>query len=1025
MRKGHRAITRLFSLLLSLLFIMSSVSIVASADEIRQGVVGDSDVNVRTGPGTSYSKLSFKLSSGYSVDILSEHADAGGGSIPWYKVSFVRNSTTYEGYIRSDLVTVVPPADPTVIEEKIAAFPSDYKPGLRLILQMHPNWNFELYDTGLDWSYVQSRENRNGYSYINDGIESHYSTAPGCYNWETDTYIVKEGSNWYQAHPDMVAYYMDPRNFLNENDIFQFELLGFSSATHIVENIARMMEGTFMEGKTTTNAAGETVSYARAFYEVAVEANVSPFHLISRCIQEVGWSGNGCSLGTYSGYVGYYNFFNIGAHDGATSGMKYAKENGWNTAYKAILGGAKLIGEKYIAVGQNTPYFQKFNVINKSNVGSHQYMTNIAAAFSEGRIQRRKYNSMDMLDNAFTFTIPVYDNMPSAPCMQPPASGSLNNYLSDLWVEGYDLEPVFSFKDSFENGRTSYSVTIPNNFFSLAVGASAASGSATVSGDGEYFPEDITGGKIVVKCTNSSGSARTYTIQVNLVEPTDPPDDPTEESSSGSTGDCIWALNGTVLTVSGSGAMGAYTESEPAPWGTSVTEIVIDSGVTLVGASAFAGCAELKTVSIPKTVTSIGDSSFAGCTALENVLYEGSLAEREGISIGSNNEPLAEAVWKYDVCFNNSTTNTHVYDNDCDEICNYCGTKRTVSHAYDGVCDEDCNVCGAARAVTHSYDDDCDADCNLCGATRTPAHAYDNDCDSDCNLCGATRTTHHYTTVVDVATVHTLTNSTSYPFTESEGWYVSTNKTKSTSSTFTVAAQHDCTLTLNYKVSSEANYDKLYVKHGSTQLDAISGEVTKSTTVTLEKGDVLTLTYTKDGRTDGGSDCGAFKISCSCTEEKEVLSDTLTPTCTEAVVCSRCKAVVKAALSHSYDHACDVDCNVCGATRQGSGHSYDNDCDATCNVCGARRTASHVYDGAEDMNCNVCGAERPPYVVGDLDGNGAVTMDDAIYLLFAVNFPDSYPVSQLADYDKSGEVTMDDAIYLLFAVNFPESYPLT
>lgn len=705
--------------------------------------------------------------------------------------------------------------------------------------------------------------------------------------------------------------------------------------------------------------------------------------------------------------------------------MKYAKENGWNTAYKAILGGAELIGEKYIAVGQNTPYFQKYNVINKNNVGSHQYMTNIAAAFSEGRIQRKKYNSMNMLENAFTFTIPVYDNMPAAPCMQPPASGSLNNYLADLWVEGYDLEPTFSFEDSFENGRTSYSVDVPNNFFSLVVGASAASGSATVSGNTEYFLEDITGGKIVITCTNSGGSARTYTITVNLVEPTAPPDDPTEESSSGSTGDCTWALNGTVLTVSGSGAMGDYTESDPAPWGTSVTEIVIDPGVTSVGASAFAGCTALTSVSIPKMVTSIGNSAFAGCTALESVLYEGSLSEREEISIGSDNESFAEATWKYDYCFNNSDTYTHVFDNDCDEICNYCGAKRTVSHAYDGDCDADCNVCGTTRTVTHAYDGNCDADCNLCGATRTPSHTYDNDCDTDCNLCGTTRTTQHYTTVVGVAPAHTMTNSTSYPFTESDGWYVSTNKTKSTSSTYTVTAQHDCTLTLDYKVSSEANYDKLYVKRGSTQLDAISGEVTKSATLTLEKGEVLTLTYTKDGRTDGGSDCGSFRISCSCTEEKEVLSDTLTPTCTEAVVCSRCKAVVRAALSHSYDHACDADCNACGATRQVSGHSYDNDCDATCNACGAKRTASHVYDGSDDMECNACGAERPPYVIGDLDENGTVDMDDAIYLLFAVNFPSSYLVNQPVDYDKSGTEDMDDAIYLLFAVNFPSSYPLT
>ena len=61
---------------------------------------------------------------------------------------------------------------------------------------------------------------------------------------------------------------------------------------------------------------------------------------------------------------------------------------------------------------------------------------------------------------------------------------------------------------------------------------------------------------------------------------------------------------------------------------------------------------------------------------------------------------------------------------------------------------------------------------------------------------------------------------------------------------------------------------------------------------------------------------------------------------------------------------------------------------------------------------------------GDVDNDGDVDMDDAIYLLFNVNFPASYPVGQPANFDGLGEVTMDDAIYLLFHVNFPSSYPL-
>ncbi len=61
---------------------------------------------------------------------------------------------------------------------------------------------------------------------------------------------------------------------------------------------------------------------------------------------------------------------------------------------------------------------------------------------------------------------------------------------------------------------------------------------------------------------------------------------------------------------------------------------------------------------------------------------------------------------------------------------------------------------------------------------------------------------------------------------------------------------------------------------------------------------------------------------------------------------------------------------------------------------------------------------------GDLDDDGKVTDDDAIFLLFHTFFPENYPISQDADFNKDGKVDDDDAIYLLFYVFFPEVYPL-
>jgi len=60
---------------------------------------------------------------------------------------------------------------------------------------------------------------------------------------------------------------------------------------------------------------------------------------------------------------------------------------------------------------------------------------------------------------------------------------------------------------------------------------------------------------------------------------------------------------------------------------------------------------------------------------------------------------------------------------------------------------------------------------------------------------------------------------------------------------------------------------------------------------------------------------------------------------------------------HTYDNACDTDCNVCGEIREIT-HSYDNACDTDCNVCGEIREITHSYDNACDTDCNVCGDVR-------------------------------------------------------------------
>ncbi len=127
----------------------------------------------------------------------------------------------------------------------------------------------------------------------------------------------------------------------------------------------------------------------------------------------------------------------------------------------------------------------------------------------------------------------------------------------------------------------------------------------------------------------------------------------------------------------------------------------------------------------------------------------------------------------------------------------------------------------------------------------------------------------------------------------------------------------------------------------------------------------------------------------------------------------------------------DVDTNHTNLMEQSYGahthaheHIFTGVCDEDCNICGENRTPPHEYDGESDLTCNLCGYERPAYIPGDVDNSGKVDLDDAIYLLYYVNFPSAYPVSQPVDFDGSGRADLNDAIYLLYHVNFPAQYPL-
>ncbi len=393
-------------------------------------------------------------------------------------------------------------------EMKAAGFPDSYISGLTQLHKQYPQWKFEAVDTGLDWGTVITKESVNGVNLVpKSGDDARKSTAAGAYDWNTNTWTIYDGSNWVAANSGYIAYYMDPRNFLNETDIFQFESLSFNKS-QTKSGVNAILSRTFM-AKTVTDSDKTTLNYADSFMKIGELTGVSPYHLASRVRQEQGLNGTSSLIsGTYKGYEGYFNYFNVGAA-GVTStlviqnGLAYAKKAGWDTRYKSLLGGSQLLAKNYIAVGQDTLYFQKFNVVNAKNLYRHQYMSNLTAAYTEGRKLGQGYTDKQQ---AFVFRIPVYKSMPAS-AVTFTATGNPNNYLKNITVAGQSLTP------GFKSDTTKYSLVVENSVSSISVSATAVASTSTITGTGTKNLRVGTN-TINVKCKSGSGSTRTYKLTV-------------------------------------------------------------------------------------------------------------------------------------------------------------------------------------------------------------------------------------------------------------------------------------------------------------------------------------------------------------------------------------------------------------------------------------------------------------------------------------------------------------------------------
>lgn len=410
------------------------------------GVKGSLRVRKRPGKGQGYYKVNGKalaLTKKQYVEIIKTRTVK---KKTWYRVSFQYYGKTYKGYVQAKYVKLAKrriqkKVSVTVLTEKQfeeemtrQGFPDSYKTYLRVLHMSYPYWQFQAYKTGLDWNSVVEGESKLGLNLISNSKSAAWkSMESGAYDAATGKWKVFDGTSWVAASKEAVMYYLDPRNFLTEQGIFQFELLEYQPQYQTLDGINVILKNTpFGDAKFTyvDDVTGEQkeISYAGAFQDAAVTSGVSPYHLASRSKQEVVTGATTVSsavTGTVESYPGIFNFYNIGATSGTTpvlNGLAWASRGDtflrpWNNRYRSIVGGAMYIGSNYINRGQNTGYLQKFNV-TPTGTYSHQYMTNVEAANSEALKTKNAYNGI--LDAVpLVFSIPVYENMPETNCAVP------------------------------------------------------------------------------------------------------------------------------------------------------------------------------------------------------------------------------------------------------------------------------------------------------------------------------------------------------------------------------------------------------------------------------------------------------------------------------------------------------------------------------------------------------------------------------------------------------------------------------
>lgn len=296
----HSVGTALLSLCILLTPTGTALNALPSAYAAQAAVIRGTNVNVRASASTS-SQLLTSLGNNTAVSILNQTTGSDGKV--WYQIS----AGGVTGYVRSDLVSTQSVAYTTDanFEAYLAqqGFPESYKAGLRTLHAQHPTWIFNAVQTGLDWNTAVASELQGTSSLVETGSKSSWkSTEAGKFDWTSSTWPGFDGATWVGASQEIVAYFMDPRNFLDDSYVFQFAVHDYNAELQTIDGLRSMLQGTFLDGQVAIDASSPLYAAVVAAQGLSASTNAVGGQTVTNAgIGTTTQTGSGESLLGYEG----------------------------------------------------------------------------------------------------------------------------------------------------------------------------------------------------------------------------------------------------------------------------------------------------------------------------------------------------------------------------------------------------------------------------------------------------------------------------------------------------------------------------------------------------------------------------------------------------------------------------------------------------------------------------------------------------------------------------------------------------